>query len=48
MAQFKDLCLDASDHQAQADSWCKTLRYGRSVSRDERPAEWSGQPPIWD
>jgi hypothetical protein len=42
-ARFKDLCLDANDHQTQADWWCAALGY---VRRDEleggdpRPADW--------
>ena len=37
MARFKDLCLDANDHQAQAEWWCRALGY---VRRGEaRPAE---------
>ena len=44
-ARFKDLCLDANDHQAQADWWCAALGY---VRRDElegddgepRPRDW--------
>jgi len=46
-AQFKDLCLDANDHQALADWWCAAIGYRR---RDElepeeedgwtRPVEW--------
>jgi hypothetical protein len=31
-ARFKDLCLDAGDHQALADWWCAALGYLR---RDE-------------
>jgi hypothetical protein len=35
MARFKDLCLDARDHQALADWWCAALGY---VRRDaDRP-----------
>ncbi|MGY1600868.1 VOC family protein [Geodermatophilus sp. SYSU D00815] len=35
-ARFKDLCLDARDHQALADWWCAALGY---VRRDgDRPA----------
>src|SRR4051812_11292146 len=35
-ARFKDLCLDARDHQALADWWCAALGY---VRRDQgRPA----------
>ena len=45
-ARFKDLCLDARDHQTLADWWCAALCY---VRRDEveppeeewtRPADW--------
>ena len=45
-ARFKDLCLDALDHQALADWWCTAIGYRR---RDElspaedgwvRPREW--------
>ena len=45
-ARFKDLCLDARDHQQLADWWCSALGY---VRRDEvappeegwtRPTEW--------
>jgi hypothetical protein len=45
-ARFKDLCLDARDHQTLADWWCSALGY---VRRDEveppeedwtRPADW--------
>jgi Glyoxalase-like domain len=45
-ARFKDLCLDARDHQALADWWCAALGY---VRRDDlepsddgwvRPAAW--------
>jgi hypothetical protein len=45
-ARFKDLCLDATDHQALADWWCGAMGY---VRRDEvappeegwtRPVQW--------
>jgi hypothetical protein len=45
-ARFKDLCLDALDHQALADWWCGAMGY---VRRDEvappgddwtRPLDW--------
>jgi hypothetical protein len=44
-ARFKDLCLDALDHQALADWWCAALGYVRRDSLnvddgDPRPAEW--------
>jgi hypothetical protein len=31
-ARFKDLCIDADDHQALADWWCRAFGYQR---RDE-------------
>jgi hypothetical protein len=42
LARFKDLCLDANDHQRLADWWCRALGY---VRRDQtqgatRPLEW--------
>jgi glyoxalase superfamily protein len=37
LATFKDLCLDAGDHQAQADWWCATLGYERRGLADGRP-----------
>ncbi|HEY4627425.1 MAG TPA: VOC family protein [Blastococcus sp.] len=45
-ARFKDLCLDASDHQGLADWWCAALGYVRrdvvSPPEDgwERPRDW--------
>jgi hypothetical protein len=47
-ARFKDLCLDARDHQALADWWCAALGYVRRddleaarVDDDEpRPLDW--------
>ena len=57
-ARFKDLCLDARDHQTLADWWCAALGY---VRRDEledddgdpRPTDWpvpivdpSGEGPL--
>jgi hypothetical protein len=54
-ARFKDLCLDAGDHQALADWWCAALGYARREGESPRPADWpvpiedpSGQGPlIW-
>lgn len=41
IARFKDLCLDAADHQAQADWWCRVLGYERRVSPgDPRDPAW--------
>ena len=45
-AQFKDLVLDAADHQALADWWCSAMAYQRKdeLSPPEdgwvRPTEW--------
>ena len=48
-ARFKDLCLDAHDHQTLADWWCAALGYVRrdviedaaTPEEDEpRPADW--------
>ncbi|MEU6622016.1 VOC family protein [Streptomyces litmocidini] len=40
--RFKDLALDAVDHQALADWWCAALGYERSAMADgsERPQHW--------
>ena len=48
-ARFKDLCLDARDHQALADWWCAALGY---VRRDEledaqTPEEDEPRPHDW-
>jgi hypothetical protein len=37
---FKDLCLDASDHQALADWWCTALGYVRQADESPRPLDW--------
>jgi hypothetical protein len=37
-ARFKDLCLDAVDHQALADWWCAAMGYVRSGDPDRDPA----------
>ena len=45
-ARFKDLCLDARDHQALADWWCAAMGYVRRDSLAPprtgwtRPADW--------
>ena len=44
-ARFKDLCLDALDHQSLADWWCSALGYVRRDSLEPtddepRPADW--------
>jgi hypothetical protein len=44
-ARFKDLCLDARDHQALADWWCAALGY---VRRDDlEPADDDPRPRDW-
>jgi hypothetical protein len=42
IATFKDLCLDATDHQALAAWWCDVLGYevAASAEEDPRPPEW--------
>jgi hypothetical protein len=44
-ARFKDLCIDATDHQALADWWCAALGYARRDDLEPhdgwtRPREW--------
>jgi hypothetical protein len=42
-ARFKDLCLDAADHQALGDWWCAAIGYRRRDTLQDgspRPAEW--------
>ncbi len=45
-ARFKDLCLDARDHQALADWWCTAMGYVRRDVADPpedgwvRPEDW--------
>jgi hypothetical protein len=55
LARFKDLCLDAGDHQALADWWCRVLGYERRPRRPGQPdhPEWpiaifdpSGKGPL--
>ncbi len=57
-ARFKDLCLDARDHQALADWWCEAMGYVRRddlTGETDRPEDWpvpivdpAGQGPlIW-
>lgn len=40
-ARFKDLALDARDHQALADWWCTAMGYARRPDPDgPRPSAW--------
>ncbi len=45
-ARFKDVCLDAADHQVLADWWCAAIGYRR---RDEIAPEEDGwtRPRDW-
>lgn len=48
-ARFKDLALDALDHQELADWWCTALGYLRRPppgGQSQRPPEWP--VPIYD
>jgi hypothetical protein len=45
-SRFKDLCLDASDHQALADWWCAALGYVRQA--EESPRQLDRPVPIED
>ncbi|WP_369200445.1 VOC family protein [Streptomyces sp. PU-14G] len=48
-ARFKDLALDAIDHQTLADWWCQALGYARRdppAGSAERPREWP--VPLYD
>ncbi|GAA2066654.1 VOC family protein [Streptomyces albiaxialis] len=42
-ARFKDLVMDAVDHQSLADWWCTALGY----ERRQPPAGYSEQPREW-
>jgi hypothetical protein len=44
-ARFKDLCLDARDHQALADWWCAAIGYVRRDSLE--PADDEPRPLDW-
>jgi hypothetical protein len=54
-ARFKDLCLDALDHQRLADWWCTAMGYVRTNTDPGRPADspvpiadpTGGGPLIW-
>jgi Glyoxalase-like domain len=55
-AQFKDLCLDATDDRALAEWWCTAMGYTLQIGpNDEGAQEWTGAivdpagagPVIW-
>src|SRR3954462_13538903 len=39
-ARFKDLCLDARDHQALADWWCAAMGYRRREELEPDEEGW--------
>jgi Glyoxalase-like domain len=45
-ARFKDLCLDALDHQTLADWWCAALGYVRRDSIEPPEEDWA-RPTDW-
>jgi len=47
--RFKDLCLDARDHQALADWWCAALGYVRRDDLEDAatPEEDEPRPRDW-
>jgi hypothetical protein len=45
-ARFKDLCLDALDHQTLADWWCSALGYVRRDSVEPPEEGWT-RPDAW-
>jgi hypothetical protein len=54
LGRIKDLCLDATDHQALADWWCRVLGYTRDDDEDAEPGDpvllrpgAAGGPPLW-
>jgi hypothetical protein len=53
-ARFKDLCLDARDHQALADWWCAAIGYVRrddleaDQAQDDEPRPLDWPVPIVD
>jgi hypothetical protein len=47
IARFKDLCLDASDHQMLASWWCDVLGYERRVDAEDPDEPGWVRPPEW-
>ncbi|GAB2690151.1 VOC family protein [Thalassiella azotivora] len=45
-ARFKDLCLDAADHHALADWWCRAMGYRRK-DEVEPPGDGWSRPDGW-
>ncbi len=40
LATFKDICIDAVDHQRLASWWCEVLGYERARPAGQRPPDW--------
>ncbi|SDX71618.1 hypothetical protein SAMN05661080_00933 [Modestobacter sp. DSM 44400] len=45
-ARFKDICLDAHDHQALADWWCAAMGYVRRDTLGPRQTEHEWTRPL--
>ncbi|HSZ48986.1 MAG TPA: VOC family protein [Streptosporangiaceae bacterium] len=39
LATFKDICIDAVDHQRLASWWCEVLGYERAHPAGQRPPD---------
>jgi hypothetical protein len=48
IARFKDLCLDATDHQRLARWWCEVLGYEVRRDDDDEPRRSEWPVPIVD
>ncbi|WP_214403967.1 VOC family protein [Pseudonocardia lacus] len=46
IARFKDLCLDATDHQALADWWCAVMGYRRWAELHPDPSTRPREDPV--
>jgi Glyoxalase-like domain len=46
IARFKDLCLDAADHQRLADWWCRVMGYRRLSEIDPDDAGRPAEEPV--
>ncbi len=46
IARFKDLCLDAADHQRLADWWCDVMGYRRLGDLDPEQAGRPAEDPV--
>ena len=44
-SRFKDICIDANDHQSLADWWCRAIGYQR---RDDLFPETNDDGSVWE